>query len=96
MALVAVSHKPTTAQARQFDGTLESFLDILNARPPAGIVATVSFDDQGQFAHVQLVGGALGGTIDVGIGDWAVFPTDTTQPAFSLPGATAGNDWQTA
>lgn len=94
MALIPVAHRPQTAHARQFDGSLESFLDILQARSPAGLVATVAFDESGQFAHMSLSGGAVLGAVEVGIGDWAVFPDDPTQPAFGMPNDRAVGDWQ--
>lgn len=94
MALVPVTHKPQTAQARQFDGSLGAFLDIIQARPQAGVVATISFDDSAQFARLQLSGGTVSGTIDVAIGDWAIFPDDVNETPFSLTNAQATQYWQ--
>lgn len=92
MALINVAHKPITATARQFDGTLEAFLDILSARPLAGVEARCQFSADGTFTGLHLSGGQFG-DVAVLVGDWIVFPSDGSFP-IGLPGATAGNDWQ--
>lgn len=92
LALLAVTHKPITARARQFDGTLESFLDIINARPKAGLAATCRFDEAGNLTQLNLSGGGI--AVNLGIGDWAVFPDDPAQPVESLPDAQATAAWQ--
>lgn len=96
MATVPVTHKPTPAHARQFDGSLEAMLDIINARGKNNVVVTLRFNGAGDFSHMDVSGEQAGGSLSLDVGDWAVFPDDPAQPAFSLPAARAGDDWQPA
>jgi hypothetical protein len=94
LALVNVTHKPIPGKARQFDGTLDSFLDIINARPKANLVATCTFNAAGAFVGLQVSGGGIGGSVSVGVGDWVVFPDDTTEPVRALNNGDATDYWQ--
>lgn len=93
MALLPVTHKPTAAQARQFDGSLEAFLDILSARPKQGVSVQLGFADDGSFTLMTMSGGAVG-NVSLNLTDWAIFPTDINEPAFSLTNAQALARWQ--
>jgi hypothetical protein len=92
VALLNVQHKPVTGKARQFDGTVQAFLDILGARSSANVEATCGFDSAGNFVRLTLTGGAIGSVV-LGVGDWVVFPTDATQPAFAVSNALAVAEW---
>jgi hypothetical protein len=94
VALIAVSHKPITGAARQFDGSLESLIDILSGRPKTNVTATLTFNENGDFCGLQLSGPELGNGFQLALGDWVVFPTDTNESPFGLPSATAGDNWQ--
>src|SRR5690349_12864808 len=102
MALLPVTHKPVTGYARQFDGTLEAFLDIIDARPKAGLTVTCTFDAKGDFAGLSLSGGGTSVTLNKGgvdgngnsTGDWIVFPADPAEPAVALSDAAARAAWQ--
>lgn len=96
MALLNVTHKPVGAKARQFDGSLEAMLDILNARPKHNISVALRFDAEGNFNGLDVAGGPTGAAISLSVGDWAIFPTDESLPPFSLPNAQATGDWQAA
>lgn len=94
MALLPVVQKPLTGQARQFDGTLDSLLDLLNGRSKANLAVSLQFDQAGTFVRVSLTGDELGGSLSVGVGDWAIFPTNPAQPAFALTNTEATASWQ--
>lgn len=91
MALLPVTHKPITGQARQFDGTLEAFLDIIDARSKAGLSVTCTFDDAGNFVRLRLDGGGNAVTVDQG--DWLVFPSNGTAP-IAMTNTQALAEWQ--
>lgn len=93
MALIAVTHTPVTAKARQFDGTLDAFLDILGARSNSNLTATCTFDANGTFVGLQVSGGTVG-LISLVIDDWAVFPDDPNEPAVVVPNSQATDFWQ--
>lgn len=92
MALLSVTHKPVTGTARQFDGTLQAFLDIINGRPKSGLHADCRFNEAGDF--ISLTVAAPNGTVALNLGDWVVFPTDTTAPPLRLTNAEAIAAWQ--
>lgn len=92
MALLSVTHKPITGQAKQFDGTLDAFLDIINARPKNGLQAACRFDEAGGFTSLTLSG--PNGTVALGLGDWVIFPTDSSQPAVRMTNTEALAAWQ--
>lgn len=92
MALVPVTHKPIAAHARQFDGSLEAFLDILNARPKSNVWATCTFDADGDFTGLQLSGDSV--SLQLVVGDWAVFPDDLSEQPTSMSDALAQTLWQ--
>lgn len=92
MALVAVTHKAVTGQARQFDGTLDAFLDILGARSKAGLSATCQFDQAGNFTVLSLSG--AGTSVRLSVGDWIVFPSDATKPPAQFTNEQALAEWQ--
>lgn len=94
MALTPVSHKPLTGQARQFDGTLPAFLDILGARSMADVSVTLTYDAAAACVSMQLSGGEIGGGLLLASGDWIVFPDDQTQPPIALSAAHASDRWQ--
>lgn len=94
MPLVPVTHKPTPAHAKQFDGTLDVFLEIINARPKGGLRVSIGFDGSGNFTSLQLSGPSVGASITLGVGDWVVFPDDADEPAFSLDNERALALWQ--
>lgn len=94
MPLVNVSHKPVTGKARQFDGTLAAFTDIITGRPMANASATCGFDSAGNFTTLRVSGGAFG-DVSVRINDWVVFPTDPALKAIAVTAAEASADWQT-
>lgn len=91
MALIAVTHTSMTGRARQFDGSLESFLDIIGARTMASVVATCEFDGNGTFVrlHVQWPQGA----VTLAATDWCVFPDDAAQAPTMLPNSEAIVAW---
>lgn len=91
MALVNVSRKPTTGTARQFDGTLASFTEILGARSLNGVTAHCTFNATGAFTQLRIEGGAYGSVV-LSVNDWVVFPADGSLP-LSIPAATAASDW---
>jgi hypothetical protein len=93
MALVSVTQKPLTGQARQFDGTLDAFLDIINARPKTGMSATCQFDQAGSFTSLSVTW--ANGSATVGVGDWMVFPADAAASPLALSNAAALSGWQT-
>lgn len=93
MALVNVTHKPVTAQARQFDGSLDAMVDIVTARAAEGVSVAFTLAGDGSLATLNVSGGTVG-TVTLNAGDWVVFPSDPEQPAFSVEGAKAGDDWQ--
>lgn len=93
MPLTNVTHKPTEAQVRQFDGSLESFLDILNARDKAGLSFSGTFDDAGNFAGLSLSSHALGANVQLTVGDWVILPNDAG-PASTLDDTRARARWQ--
>lgn len=90
MPLLPVAHKPITGQARQFDGTLDAFLDIINARPKYGLSATATFDQTGGFTGLALTDGS----VSLNVGDWVVFPDDLEQPAVKLTNEQALAEWE--
>lgn len=93
MALVNVQHKPVTGTARQFDGTLAAFSEILAARPLAGVRASVEFHSTtGALNRVTIDGGAFGNVV-LNVNDWIVFPADGSPP-LSIPAAQATAEWQ--
>lgn len=92
MALTPVTHKPIAAHARQFDGTLESFLDILDARPKSNVSATATFDAEGNFTGLQLSGSTI--SLQLTVGDWAVFPDNPAEPPTSMGNEQALTLWQ--
>lgn len=92
MALVAVTHKPITGQARQFDGTLDSFLDIINARSKSGLSVTCQFNQAGDFTVLSLNG--AGTSVRLSVGDWVVFPADVTKPPAQFTNEQALAEWQ--
>lgn len=92
MALVNVSHNPITGRARQWDGTMAAFTEILGARALANVTATIVFDNAGANPSLRINGGAFG-NIALAVGDWVVFPTDTAKPPLSVSAATATTDW---
>lgn len=92
MALLSVTHKPITGQAKQFDGTLDAFLDIINARPKNGMQVTCRFDEAGAFTSLNL--SWQGANVALGLNDWVVFPADTSQPPIGLTNAEALAAWQ--
>jgi hypothetical protein len=91
LALLAVTHKPVTGQARQFDGTLEAFLDIINARPKGGLTAACHFNEAGEFASLRLDG--WGESITLNVGDWVIFSADPGKPPISMPNDQALAEW---
>lgn len=94
MALLNVVHTPIPGQARQFDGTLDAFLDIINARPKSGLTAACHFDEAGNFVSLRLDG--LGESITLNLLDWVIFPSDPTEPVVSMPDAKARAKWAPA
>jgi hypothetical protein len=94
MALVNVQHKPVTGTARQFDGTLAALTDILSGRSNANIQVLCTFNAAGSFTSITVSGGAFGSVTAV-VGEWVVFPSDTSQAPYSVSATAAAADWQT-
>lgn len=93
MALLPVAHKPATGGAREFDGTLESFLDIIAGRPLNGAQVVCDFDpDSGVLTGVRIVGGGFG-SVSLTRSDWIVFPTNPAEVPITLPADVAARDW---
>lgn len=92
LALLNVTHKPITGQARKFDGTLDAFLDIISVRPKAGLAATCQFDQAGAFTRLRLDGAGMAITLNVG--DWVIFPADPAAGPVALTDEKALAEWQ--
>lgn len=91
MALVNVSMKSVTGKARQFDGTLAAFLDILNAYPHPSSSATCGFDGTGAFTSLSMAWPQ--GSVTLQVTDWVVFNDDPTKPPLALTNAAAVAGW---
>lgn len=92
MALVNVSKKSETGKARQFDGTLAAFLDILNAYPHPSTSATCGFDAGGAFTSLSMAWPQ--GSVTLQVSDWVVFNDDPTKPPLGLTNTAATAGWQ--
>ena len=92
MALTNVARRPLTGKARQFDGSLTAFMDIIGVRPKTNLTVTLGFDDTGAFTRLQL-SFAAGVSLVLGVGDWVVFPDNTAELPMVVDNAHAGSDW---
>lgn len=91
MALLNVTRNTVTGRARQFDGSLDSFLDIIGARTTASLVATCGFDGTGAFVRLNVQWPA--GSVALAVSDWIVFPDDVTQAPTRLSNTEATTAW---
>lgn len=88
--MATVTHKPTTANSFQFDGTTASLDALLAGLTNAS--ATVTYQSGGTVKSTATVSWT-GGQATLNKGDWLVIPTEGTG-AVVLPDAQYQANWQ--